>query len=140
MSETSSDRRVTSWAANYLHLRSDDNFLRVFLVLMHLWNIDPRSAEQLLAAPSGTYGTWVAGPAHLRAEQRERISHLAAIYFDVERIFGGEVTARRPITYDWIKLPNKAFDNKSALAVLCNGTLEDFVRVRDHLEEGIGWV
>jgi uncharacterized protein (DUF2384 family) len=109
---------------------------RAVLNLFGFWNITDEEAAVLLDQPVRTYRRWKAGDlGRLDRDDKARLSNLMGIHKALRIIF------REPQRgYAWIKAPNKAFANRTALDVMLGGELTDLMRVRRYLDaERGGW-
>ena len=100
------------------------------------WQLTDEQASALLDLNLRTYRRWKAeGPARLDRDTMARLSNLMGIHKALRIIF------REPQrSYDWMRAPNAAFANRSALAVMTDGELTDLMRVRRYLDaERGGW-
>jgi uncharacterized protein (DUF2384 family) len=103
---------------------------RAVLNLFRLWDITDEEAATLLDLPARTYRRWKAGdPGRIDRDGKARLSNLMGIHKALRIIF------REPQRgYAWIKAPNKAFGNRTALEVMLGGELTDLMRVRRYLD------
>lgn len=110
--------------------------LRAALQLFGKWRLADDQAAVLLDLPLRTYRRWKAGDAgRLDRDTRARLSNLMGIHKALRLIFR---EAERG--YRWIKAPNVAFGDASALQVMLGGELTDLMRVRRYLDaERGGW-
>lgn len=109
---------------------------RAALNLFAKWQLTDEQASALLDLNLRTYRRWKAdGPARLDRDTKARLSNLLGIHKALRIIF------REPQrSYDWVRAPNKAFGDQSALAVMLDGELTDLMRVRRYLDaERGGW-
>jgi uncharacterized protein (DUF2384 family) len=104
--------------------------LRAALNLFRLWDITDEEAATLLDLPVRTYRRWKAGElGRIDRDGKARLSNLMGIHKAVRIIF------REPQRgYAWIKAPNKAFGERTALEVMLGGELTDLMRVRRYLD------
>ncbi len=109
---------------------------RAALNLFRLWGVTDDQAATLLDLPRRTFARWKAGEiGRIGRDGRARLSNLMGIHKALRIIF--HEAARG---YAWIKAPNEAFDNRSALDVMLGGELTDLERVRRYLDaERGGW-
>ena len=109
---------------------------RAALNLFRLWGVTDDQAAILLDLPRRTFARWKAGEiGRIGRDGRARLSNLMGIHKALRIIF--HEAARG---YAWIKAPNEAFDNRSALDVMLGGELTDLMRVRRYLDaERGGW-
>ena len=80
--------------------------LRVFHRIAHAWGLDDSEVSKLLGTPGNTDGT-------IPEAAMERISDVFGIYKNLRIIFPTEQQAN-----EWVKKPNKAFDNRTAIEVM----------------------
>jgi hypothetical protein len=109
---------------------------RAALNLFAKWQLTDEQASALLDLNLRTYRRWKAeGCARLDRDTMARLSNLMGIHKALRIIF------REPQrSYDWVRAPNTAFANRSALAVMLDGELTDLMRVRRYLDaERGGW-
>ena len=95
-----------------------------------IWDITDEEAATLLDLPVRTYRRWKAGDiGRIDRDSKARLSNLMGIHKALRIIF------REPQRgYAWIKKPNSAFVNRSALEVMLGGELTDLMRVRRYLD------
>ena len=98
--------------------------------LFRLWNIADNEAAILLDLPLRTYRRWKAGDlGRVDRDGKARLSNLMGIHKALRIVF------REPARgYAWIKAPNEAFADRSALEVMLGGELTDLMRVRRYLD------
>ena len=103
---------------------------RAAVNLFALWNITDEQAAILLDLPVRTYRRWKAdGSQRIGRDGKARLSNLMGIHKALRLIF------REPQRgYAWIKAPNTAFGDRSALDVMLDGDLTDLMRVRRYLD------
>jgi hypothetical protein len=103
---------------------------RAALNLFRLWGVSDAEAAVLLDMPARTFARWKAtGAGRIGRDGRARLSNLMGIHKALRLIF------REPQRgYQWIKAPNAAFGNRSALEVMLGGDLTDLMRVRRYLD------
>ena len=103
---------------------------RAVLNLFRLWDITDEEAATLLDQPVRTYRRWKAGDqGRLDRDDKARLSNLMGIHKALRIIFHEPQRG-----YAWIKAPNKAFGNRTALDVMLGGDLTDLMRVRRYLD------
>ena len=109
---------------------------RAAVNLFRLWGLTDEEAAVLLDLPVRSYRRWKAGAiGRIDRDGKARLSNLMGIHKALRIVFR---EARRG--YDWIKAPNRAFGDKSALEVMLGGELTDLMRVRRYLDaERGGW-
>jgi len=111
--------------------------LRAAANLFGLWKLTDKQAAILLDVPTRSYARWKADgkagpwPRDLKA----RLSNLMGVHKALRIVF------REPQRgYDWVRTPNSAFGDKSALDIMLGGELTDLMRVRRYLDsERGGW-
>jgi len=103
---------------------------RAVLNLFRLWEITDDQAATLLDMPVRSYRRWKAGDlGRMDRDTKARLSNLMGIHKALRLIF------REPQRgYAWIKAPNTAFGERSALDVMLGGELTDLMRVRRYLD------
>ena len=103
---------------------------RAALNMFRLWDITDEDAAVLLDQPLRTYRRWKAeGPGRMTRDGKARLSNLMGIHKALRIIF------REPQrSYAWIKAPNAAFGNRTALDIMLGGELTDLMRVRRYLD------
>lgn len=108
---------------------------RAALNLFRHWGLTDGEAATLLDLPPRTYARWKAGGVgRMGRDAKARLSNLMGIHKALRLIF------REPQRgYAWIKAPNTAFDDRSALEVMLGGELTDLMRVRRYLDAERGW-
>ena len=109
---------------------------RAAINLFARWQIGDEQAATLLDMPVRSYRRWKAGDqGRIDRDCRARLSNLIGIHKALRIIF--REAARG---YAWIKAPNAAFADRSALQVMLGGELTDLMRVRRYLDaERGGW-
>jgi hypothetical protein len=112
---------------------SDDEAAAMFRAavnLFRLWDLTDDQAALLLDLPVRTYRRWKAGDlGRIDRDGKARLSNLMGVHRALRLIF------REPhLGYAWIKAPNAAFGNRSALDVMLAGELTDLMRVRRYLD------
>lgn len=87
-------------------------------------------AATLLDLPVRTYERWKAGnTGRMGRDGKARLSNLMGIHRALRIIF---FDPRRG--YEWMRVPNAAFEGRSALEVLLGGEMTDLIRVRRYLD------
>jgi uncharacterized protein (DUF2384 family) len=103
---------------------------RAALNLFRQWNITDDEAAILLDLPVRTYRRWKAGDlGRLDRDGKARLSNIMGIHKALRIIFREPQRA-----YAWIKAPNAAFGNRTALDIMLGGELTDLMRVRRYLD------
>ena len=113
--------------------------LRAFFELAKRWKLDDRQGRTLLGDPSArTYARWKAGqvePSRISRDTRERLSMLMGIHKSLRHMFSEPSRG-----YRWLRAPNQAFGEDSALDRLLAGSILDLEAVRAYLDaERGGW-
>ncbi|WP_193370926.1 MbcA/ParS/Xre antitoxin family protein [Pelagibius marinus] len=112
---------------------SDEEGAAMFRAAVNLfrhWDITDEAAATLLDLTVRTYRRWKAeGPGRISRDGKARLSNLMGIHKALRIIFREPQRA-----YAWIKAPNEAFGNRSALEVMLGGELTDLMRVRRYLD------
>jgi Antitoxin Xre-like helix-turn-helix domain/Antitoxin Xre/MbcA/ParS C-terminal toxin-binding domain len=109
---------------------------RATVNLFHLWSVTDEQAAILLDLPVRSFRRWKAGEiGRFDRDRKARLSNLMGIHKALRIIF------REPQRgYAWIRAPNAAFADRTALEVMLGGELTDLMRVRRYLEsERGGW-
>lgn len=104
---------------------------RAVINLFDRWGLTDTQAATLLGeiAPR-TFQRWKAGEyGRVGPDLSARLSNLLGIHKALRLLFKD---AERG--YNWIKRPNAAFGDQSALAVMLGGQLTDLMRVRRYLD------
>jgi len=103
---------------------------RACMNLFTLWRISDAEAAILLDLPPRTFARWKTGAiGRIGRDQKARLSNLMGIHKALRLIF------RQPErSHAWPRLPNTAFDGRSALAVMLGGELTDLMRIRRYLD------
>lgn len=103
---------------------------RAVLNLFGRWGVNDEQAATLLDLPVRTYRRWKAGDCgRIDRDGKARLSNLMGIHKALRIIFQEPQRG-----YDWIKAPNTAFGDRSALAIMLGGELTDLMRVRRYLD------
>jgi uncharacterized protein (DUF2384 family) len=103
---------------------------RAALNLFRLWNITDDEAATLLDLPVRTYRRWKAGDlGRIDRDGKARLSNIMGIHKALRIVFREPQRA-----YAWIKAPNAAFGNRTALDIMLGGELTDLMRVRRYLD------
>lgn len=103
---------------------------RACLNLFRLWSVSDIEAALLLDLPPRTFARWKTGAlGRIGRDQKARLSNLMGIHKALRLIF------REPErSHVWPRLPNSAFEGRSALEVMLGGELTDLMRVRRYLD------
>ena len=109
---------------------------RAALNLFRLWGVNDDQAATILDVPRRTFARWKAGEVgRLGRDGKARLSNLIGIHKALKIVFR---EASRG--HAWIKAPNAAFGERSALDIMLGGELTDLMRVRRYLDaERGGW-
>jgi uncharacterized protein (DUF2384 family) len=103
---------------------------RAALNLFRLWNITDDEAATLLDLPVRTFRRWKAGDlGRIDRDGKARLSNIMGIHKALRIVFREPQRA-----YAWIKAPNAAFGNRTALDIMLGGELTDLMRVRRYLD------
>lgn len=109
---------------------------RAVVNLLAKWGVTDEQAATLLDSSVRTFRRWKAEePGRITRDGKARLSNLMGVHKALRIIF------REPERgYRWVKAPNEAFGNASALDVMLGGELTDLMRVRRYLDnERGGW-
>jgi len=109
---------------------------RACLNLFRLWGVTDEQAATILDLAPRTFARWKAGDlGRIGRDGRARLSNLLGIHKALRLVF------REPARgYAWVRAPNTAFGDSSALDVMLGGELTDLMRVRRYLDaERGGW-
>ena len=109
---------------------------RAALNLFRLWGVNDDQATTILDVPRRTFARWKAGDVgRLGRDGKARLSNVMGIHKALKIVFSEAARG-----YAWIKAPNAAFGERSALDVMLGGELTDLMRVRRYLDaERGGW-
>jgi Protein of unknown function (DUF2384) len=103
---------------------------RAALNLFRHWDLSDDQASVLLDLPVRTFRRWKAGEVgRIDRDGKARLSNIIGIHKALRIIFSDPHRS-----YAWIKAPNGAFTNQSALDVMLGGELTDLMRVRRYLD------
>lgn len=104
---------------------------RAVIRLFDHWGVTDAQAAILLGAIAvRTYQRWKQGEyGRWNVDLAARLSNLIGIHKALRLLYTG---ANRG--YRWIKAPNRAFGDRSALDVMLGGQLTDLMRVRRYLD------
>lgn len=113
-----------------------DAMFRACLNLFKLWGVSDAEAAILLDLPPRTFARWKTGAiGRIGRDQKARLSNLIGIHKALRLIF------REPErSYGWPRLPNHAFQGRSALDIMLGGELTDLMRIRRYLDAERGVV
>lgn len=108
---------------------------RATLALFDRWGVRDEEAAVLLGNLSTkTIGRWRKGEyGRVGRDLADRLSNLLGVHKDLRIIFSNPQRG-----YDWVRKPNSAFGEQSALDVMKHGGLMDIVRVRRYLDAARG--
>lgn len=108
---------------------------RAAVNLFRRWEITDAAACTLLGGVSeATYSRWKRGAVgRIGVDLKTRLSLLMGIHKALRILF-----SEPERVYGWIKLPNAAFDQRSALDVMLQGQITDLLRVRYYLDAARG--
>ena len=109
--------------------------LRAVLNLLERWKLNGSEARCLLGQPDPeTYQRWQAGQvADLSSDMVCRLGHLLCVHTALRRLFDEPERG-----YAWIRKPNAAFGERSALDRMLVGALGDLSAVRAYLDSELG--
>jgi len=111
--------------------------LRTFGQIAKAWSLTELEQSAILALPARTEELELKSHRFIdaRTETLERISYVLGIYQALHTIFSNQQQAN-----GWIRRPNSAalFKGRTALSLMCSGTVGDLAAVRRHLDEQIG--
>jgi hypothetical protein len=97
---------------------------RAALNLFARWGITDEQAAVLTDMPVRSFRRWKAeGPGRISRDGLARLSNLMGIHKALRIIFQDPQRG-----YDWIRAPNAAFEEASALAVMLDGEQTDIMR------------
>jgi len=103
---------------------------RAAINLFRLWGLADEEAATLLDLPLRTYRRWKAGEiGRIDRDGKARLSNIMGIHKALRIVFRETQRA-----YAWVKAPNAAFADRSALDVMLGGELTDLMRVRRYLD------
>ena len=103
---------------------------RAALNLFRLWGVNDDQAAIILDVPRRIFARWKAGDVgRLGRDGKARLSNLMGIHKALKIVFSEAARG-----YAWIKAPNAAFGERSALDVMLGGELTDLMRVRRYLD------
>jgi uncharacterized protein (DUF2384 family) len=106
------------------------NALDVFFALAEEWSLTTDQQIRLLGSPArSTFFKWKREGGLISVDTKERISHLVSIYKALQILFPEPRRAN-----EWLRRPNRFFDNHSALDALLGGSLTDIYRVRMYVD------
>jgi uncharacterized protein (DUF2384 family) len=108
-----------------------DAVKRGFFRIMDAWEIRDSDAQVLLGRPSRTtFYAWKKGEGgKLSHDTLERVSYVLGIYKALQLLFSNPGQADA-----WMKKPNAAFGNQSALERALGGRVVDLAHVRRYLD------
>lgn len=111
--------------------------LKAFFNITNLWELTAEERKILLGLDkdSSVYFNWKRNlNGILSNDQLDRISYIVGIYKNLSILFTDKKQAN-----EWIKKPNSAFNDKSALEVMLQGKIMDLALVRGYLDAQRGW-
>lgn len=111
--------------------RIDDVAIKAFMRMADEWALNVSERIRLLGNPSKrTFYRWREGKiSSLPDDTLERISVLLGIYKSLHVLLPLPDRAN-----GWLKRPNEAFGERSALDVMLQGKVDDLYQVRRHLD------
>lgn len=110
---------------------------RAVVRLFGHWGLTDEQAATLLDIGVRSYRRWKAAgdPGRIGRDGKARLSNLIGIHKALRIVFSDAARG-----YRWIKAPNAAFGDRSALDVMLGGEFTDLMRVRRYLDaERGGW-
>lgn len=116
----------SSYSADELHAMQ-----RAVIALFERWGVSDVDASIILGGISAkTFRRWKDGDfGRVNRDLADRISNLLGIHKALRIIFVDPATG-----YEWMRAKNTAFQDRSALAVMRQGGMEDIVRIRRYLD------
>lgn len=104
---------------------------RAFFSIMSAWGVSDADARVLLGQPSrATLYAWKKGQGgKLPHDTLERVSYLLGIYKALQLLFPNPTQADA-----WVRKPNAAFGQHSALDRMLGGRVIDLANVRQYLD------
>jgi hypothetical protein len=105
--------------------------LSVFFNITKAWKLKAKEQRILLGQPSeSTFFNWKKGNASsISKDTLERVSYIMGIYKALGMLF-----TLRSQADSWIKRPNKAFNDQSALEYMLNGSMINLNEIRRYLD------
>ncbi len=103
---------------------------RTTINLFNAWDLTDNEACILLGGMSRrTWARWKAGDVLSNSDQRMRMAHLMGIHKGVRHLFKDPARG-----YAWVRKPNAAFGNLSALDLMLRGEMSDIAELRRWLD------
>lgn len=104
---------------------------RATIKLFAHWNITDHEAASLLGdIPEQDYRRWRNGDyGQWTFDLALRLSHIIGIHKALRVLYSD-----RERGYRWIKAPNLAFGDHTALEIMLSGNLSDLIKVREYLD------
>jgi hypothetical protein len=104
---------------------------RATVKLFDHWDISDREAALLMGnIPEQSYRGWENGDyGQWTVDLALRLSNLIGIHKALRVLY-----ADRERGYRWIKTPNLAFGDRTALEIMLSGNLSDLIKVREYLD------
>jgi uncharacterized protein (DUF2384 family) len=104
---------------------------RAFFRIMEAWGVTDHDARSLLGSPSRTtfYNYKRGEGGVLSGDTLERISYVLGIYKGLQLLFPNTEQADA-----WMRKPNRAFGDRSALEHALGGRVVDLARVREYVD------
>jgi hypothetical protein len=108
--------------------------LKVFFFIMSEWDVSMKEQIVLLGNPSeSTFYNWKKGKATaLSLDTLKRISYIVGIYKSLRILFSDREHAN-----SWPKKPNTAFNKRSALEFMLEGSISSLRDMRRHIDAQI---
>ena len=110
---------------------------RAVVRLFENWQLSDAEAREILGGLAArTFARWKTGETgRIDRDLATRLSLLMGIHKGLRYLF-----AEPQRGYDWVKKPNRAFDNRSPAQVMSEGSIFALARVRHYLDaERGGW-
>lgn len=109
--------------------------LRAFFRIMELWGVNDAQTRALLGQPPrSTFYKWKrAEIGRVPYDTIQRISYVLGIYKALQILYSQPALADT-----WVKQPNKAFGEQSALDRMSGGDVADLAAVRQYLDAARG--
>lgn len=105
--------------------------LKAFFTIAEKWHLDTRQELALLGFPKqSTFYNWKRGVvSSVPYDTIERISYVLGIYKALSLLYPSYEQAE-----EWVRKPNRAFGEQSAIQRMTAGSITDLANVRDYLD------
>ena len=104
--------------------------LEGFLDITGCWDLSTEEQIVLLGSPArSTFFKWIKEGGLLPRDTLERISHVLNIFKALEILFPEPALAE-----GWVRLPNRSWGGRTALARMLEGSLSELYEVRRYLD------